>query len=52
MEKIICIGKDGYPVEGFIGKPIQTFIRRLILTRKFERYTKTEKRLGIKIKFK
>ena len=51
MEKIMCIGKDGYPVEGFIGKPIKTFIRRLFLTRKLERLSKTEKRLNIKIKF-
>ena len=49
--KILCIGKDGYPVEGIIGKPITTFIRILLLTRKFELTKNTEKRLGIKMSF-
>ena len=50
--KILYIGKDGFPVEGIVGKPIKTFIRRLFLTRRFERTKNTEKRLGIKMNFK
>ncbi len=51
MTKILCVGKDGWPIEGFIGKPIKTFIRRLFLTCKFEMVDNVEKRLGIKMKF-
>ena len=36
--KFVFIGKDGWPVEGIIGKPIKTFIRRLFLTKKIMKY--------------
>lgn len=49
--KLIFIGKDGYPVEGFIGKPFKTFIRRLFLTRKIQRYSTWLKDGGFKINF-
>ena len=32
--KFICLDKQGFPVEGFIGKPIVSFIRKLLLTRR------------------
>jgi len=49
--KVLCIAKDGYPVEGIIKKPFKTFVRKLILTRKFELTKNTEKRLNIKMSF-
>ena len=49
--KLIFIGKDGWPIEGFIGKPIKTFIRRLFLTRKITRYKTWLKRGGCEISF-
>ena len=42
-EKLLFLGKDGFPVEGIIGKPIKTFIRRLILTRKLMWYSTWKK---------
>lgn len=51
VEKILYIGKDGWPVEGFIGKPIKTFFRRLFLTRKMMRYKTWLKNGGCKINF-
>ncbi|MBU2061921.1 MAG: hypothetical protein KKH44_08775 [Bacteroidetes bacterium] len=32
--KYICLDKNGFPVEGIIGKPILNFFRKLFLTRK------------------
>ncbi len=32
--KYICLDKNGFPVEGIIGKPFITFLRKLFLTRK------------------
>jgi len=49
--KLVFIAKDGYPVEGFVGKPIKTWIRRILLTRKIMRYKDWLKETGIKIEF-
>lgn len=37
--KLVFIDKYGFPVEGFIGRPILTWLRRLIHTRKIQRYS-------------
>ena len=50
-DRLIFIGKDTWPVAGIIGKPIKTFIRRLILTRRIMRYKNWLKETGIKIEF-
>ena len=49
--KLVYVGKDGFPVEGFIGKPIKTFVRRLLLTKKVMRYKTWLKKGGCKINF-
>jgi len=51
MKKYLCIGEDGFPVEGIIGRPIKTFIRRLLLTRRFEKTDNWERRTGLKMRF-
>jgi len=50
-DKIVFVGCDGWPVAGIIGRPITSFIRRLILTRKIMRYKTWLKRGGCKINF-
>lgn len=47
----VFVGSDGWPVEGIIGRPLKTFLRRLFLTRKMERYHKWLKRTGTRIDF-
>ena len=49
--KLVYVGKDGFPVEGFIGKPIKTFVRRLLLTKKIMRYKTWLKKGGYIIDF-
>lgn len=49
--RFVFIGRDGWPVEGIIGRPIITFLRRLIHTRKIERYSTWLKRTGQRIEF-
>ena len=49
--RLIFVAKDGWPVEGFIGKPVKTFIRRLFLTRKIKRYKNWLKDGGCEIAF-
>ena len=49
--KLIFIGRDTWPVAGIIGRPITTFLRRLIHTRKIMRYKNWFKETGIKIEF-
>ena len=51
LNKLVCIGKDTYPVEGFIGKPIKTFVRRLLLTKKIVKYKTWLKNGGCEIRF-
>jgi len=51
MDKLLFIGKDGWPIEGIIDHPIKTFIRRLILTRKLMWYSTWKKRGGCDISF-
>jgi len=50
--KYICVDKSGYPVEGKIGKPIKTFIRKLLLTRKIKKIVDVERDQGITISYK
>ena len=50
--KLVFIGKDGWPVEGIAGKRFFTFIRRLILTTKIMRYKTWRKRGGCMISFR
>ena len=47
----VFIGRDGWPVAGIMNRPVITFLRRLIHTRKVERYHKWLKRTGISIEF-
>jgi len=49
--KLIFIGKSGYPIESIIGRPIINFIRKLILTRKIVKYKNWRKHGGCKISF-
>ena len=49
--EILYIGKDNWPVEGIQNKPLITFIRRLIHTRKIMRYKTWLKNGGCKIHF-
>ena len=49
--RILFIGKDNWPVEGIIGRPIITFLRRLIHTRRIVRYKTWRKNDGCKINF-
>ena len=49
--RLICIGKDKWPIEGYIGKPFKTFFRRLILTRRIITYRQWLKEGGCTIKF-
>lgn len=51
INKLVYVGPDGWPVEGFIGKPVITFIRRLIWTRKIMRYKTWRRQGGCRIKF-
>lgn len=51
MKKYICVSKDGFPVEGIIGRPIKTFIRKLLLTRRIRKVEDVEKEKGIKLLF-
>ena len=50
-DKLVFVDKNGYPVEGIIGKPITTFLRRLIHTRKICRYSTWLKNGGCRISF-
>ena len=45
----LVIGKDDWPVEFIIGRPIQNFLRRFIHGDHFECHTCYEKRRGIKV---
>ena len=49
--KLLFIGSDGWPVEGIKGRPIRTFIRRLILTRRIMRYQAWIEEGGCEINF-
>ena len=44
-DKLVFVGRDGWPVEGFKGRPIVTFLRRLFLAKRVIRY-KTWRREG------
>jgi len=47
--KYFFCDKNGYPVEGIIGHPIKSFIRKLLLTRKIVKgYIKVGMDLGSK----
>ena len=47
--KWVCVDKFGYPVEGIVGRPFITFLRRLIHTRKITTKETWEKQTGIKL---
>lgn len=47
----VFVGKDGWPVEGIMRRPVLTFIRRLLFTRKIETYSKWLRRTGQRIQF-
>lgn len=49
--KILCIDSTGWPIERIINKPLKTWLRRLLLTRKIMTYRTWLKRGGCKIKF-
>jgi len=49
--KYVHVGADGWPVEGFIGKPFKTWLRRFILTKKVVRYDEWLRDGGCKIDF-
>jgi hypothetical protein len=49
--KTVYVGRDGWPVEGFTNRPIKTFIRRLLLTRKKMTYGEWLDQGGCKIDF-
>ena len=51
QDRLVFVGRDGFPVEGFIGKPIKTFIRRLFLTKKVMKYQDWLENGGCKIQF-
>jgi hypothetical protein len=51
MKKYICVDKTGFPVEEIIGRPIITFLRRLIYTRKIRKTIDVERDKNIKILF-
>ena len=38
--RILFISKDGFPVEGIIGRPFVILIRRILWTRKITTYRK------------
>lgn len=50
--RLVYVGKDGWSVEGIIGKPMKTFRRRLFLTKRIMRYKTWLKRGGCKINFR
>ena len=49
--KTVYVGRDGWPVTGFVNKPVKTFIRRLILTKKKMNYGDWLDHGGCKIDF-
>lgn len=49
--KLLFIAKDGWPIEKFSGRPITTFLRRLIHTRKITTYGNWLRKGGALIKF-
>lgn len=49
--RMVFIGRDGWPVEGIIGRRVKTFIRRLLLTRRIERYGTWLERTNQRISF-
>jgi hypothetical protein len=49
--KTVYVGRDGWPVEGFTNKPIKTFLRRFILTKKKMNYGEWLDQGGCKIYF-
>lgn len=49
--KILFINKNGWPIESIKGHRIISFMRRLIYTRKIERYEDFYQRTGIIIRF-
>lgn len=51
MKKILFIAKDGFPIEKRMGRPIQNFIRILLLTRKVQTYLNWKKETGVSISF-
>jgi hypothetical protein len=48
---VVYIGKNNFPVEGIINRPIKTFIRRLILTKRKMRYCEWLDAGGCRINF-
>lgn len=50
-KRILFIDKNGWPIESIKGRPVLTFIRRLFLTRRFEKYGTFHKKTGIFIRF-
>lgn len=50
--KLVFVAPDGFPVEGFAGRRVTTFLRLLFLTRRIMRYKTWLKNGGCEIKFR